>query len=142
MKLLIRWGALAASFWIATALIPGIDVKGGFTTYLWVALLFGLINSILGGLVKLLTLPAVILSFGLFLIVVNASMLMLTAQWSDKLDVTNFWSAVLASLVISVMTRVLGGRRKLSRTEIVILGFNRRSCRIISALCPGSSNRE
>ena len=51
MKLLIRWGALAASFWIATALIPGIDVLGGFTTYLWVALLFGLINSILGGLI-------------------------------------------------------------------------------------------
>jgi len=112
MNLLIRWGALAASFWVATALIPGIDVIGGFTTYLWVALLFGLINSILGGLVKLLTLPAVILTFGLFLIVVNASMLMLTAEWSDKLDVTNFWSAVLASLVISVMTRVLGGISK------------------------------
>ena len=36
MNLLIRWGALAASFWVATALIPGIDVLGGFTTYLWV----------------------------------------------------------------------------------------------------------
>ena len=112
MNLLIRWGALAASFWVATALIPGIEVLGGFTTYLWVALLFGLINSILGGLVKLLTLPAVILSFGLFLIVVNASMLLLTAQWSAKLNVTNFWSAVLASLVISVVTRVLGGLSK------------------------------
>jgi putative membrane protein len=112
MNLLIRWGALAASFWVATALIPGIDVIGGFTTYLWVALMFGFINSILGGLIKLLTLPAVILTFGLFLIVVNASMLMLTAEWSDKLDVTNFWSAVLASLVISVMTRILGGISK------------------------------
>lgn len=112
MNLLIRWGALAASFWIATALIPGIDVIGGFTTYLWVALLFGLINSILGSLIKLLTLPAVILTFGLFLIVVNASMLMLTAEWSEKLVVTNFWSAVLASLVISIMTRVLGGFSK------------------------------
>jgi putative membrane protein len=112
MRLLIRWGALAASFWVATALIPGIDVLGGFTTYLWVALLFGLVNSILGGLVKLLTLPAVILTFGLFLIVVNASMLLLTAEWSDKLDVDGFWPAVLASLVISVMTRVLGGISK------------------------------
>jgi putative membrane protein len=112
MNLLIRWGALAASFWVATALIPGIDVIGGFTTYLWVALLFGLINSILGSIIKLLTLPAVILTFGLFLIVVNASMLMLTAEWSEKLDVTNFWSAVFASLVISVMTRILGGISK------------------------------
>jgi hypothetical protein len=48
MKLLVRWGALALSFWVATALIPGIDVKGGFTTYLWVALLFGLLNATLG----------------------------------------------------------------------------------------------
>ena len=112
MNLLIRWGALAASFWVATALIPGIEVLGGFTTYLWVALLFGLINSILGGLVKLLTLPAVILTFGLFLIVVNASMLLLTARWSEKLNVTNFWSAILASIVISVITRLLGGLSK------------------------------
>ena len=57
MKLLVRWGALSASFWVATAFIPGIDVKGGFTTYLWVALLFGLLNATLGSLLKLLTLP-------------------------------------------------------------------------------------
>lgn len=112
MNLLIRWVALAASFWIATVLIPGISIKGGFTTYLWVALLFGLINSILGGLIKILTLPAVILTFGLFLIVINASMLLLTAEWSDKLDVDGFWPAILASLVISLVTRILGGLSK------------------------------
>ena len=80
MKLLVRWAALAFSFWVATALIPGIDVKGGFTTYLWVALLFGLLNATLGSLLKLLTLPAVILTLGLFLVVVNAAMLMLVAR--------------------------------------------------------------
>lgn len=112
MKLLLRWAALALSFWVATALIPGIDVKGGFTTYLWVALLFGLLNATLGSFLKLLTLPAVILTLGLFLIVVNAAILMLVARWSDKLDVTNFWSAVLAALVISVITRLVSGATK------------------------------
>ena len=112
MKLLLRWAALALSFWVATALIPGIDVKGGFTTYLWVALLFGLLNATLGSFLKLLTLPAVILTLGLFLIVVNAAILMLVARWSDKLDVTNFWSAVLAALVISVVTRLVSGATK------------------------------
>ncbi|MCX6442765.1 MAG: phage holin family protein [Actinobacteria bacterium] len=107
MKLLVRWAALAVSFWVATALIPGIDVKGGFTTYLWVALLFGALNATLGSLLKLLTLPAVILTLGLFLIVVNASMLMLVARWSDKLDVTNFWSAIFAAIIISVITRLV-----------------------------------
>ena len=112
MKLLLRWAALALSFWVATALIPGIEVKGGFTTYLWVALLFGLLNATLGSLLKLLTLPAVILTLGLFLVVVNAAILMLVARWSDKLDVTNFWSAVLAALIISVVTRLVSGVTK------------------------------
>ena len=107
MKLLVRWAALALSFWVATALIPGIDVKGGFTTYLWVALLFGLLNTTLGSLLKLLTLPAVILTLGLFLVVVNAAMLMLVARWSESLDVNNFWSAVFAAIVISVVTKVV-----------------------------------
>jgi putative membrane protein len=112
MKLILRWAALALSFWVATALIPGINVLGGFTTYLWVALLFGLLNATLGSFLKLLTLPAVILTLGLFLVVVNAAILMLVARWSDKLDVTNFWSAVLAALVISVVTRLVSGVTK------------------------------
>lgn len=112
MKLLLRWAALALSFWVATALIPGIDVKGGFTTYLWVALLFGLLNATLGSVLKVLTLPAVIVTLGLFLVVVNASILMLVARWSDKLDVNNFWSAIFAALVISVVTRFVSGVTK------------------------------
>ena len=107
MKLLVRWAALALSFWVATALIPGIDVEGGFTTYLWVALLFGLLNATLGSLLKLLTLPAVILTLGLFLVVVNAAMLMLVSRWSEKLEVENFWSAIFAAIIISVITRLV-----------------------------------
>jgi len=105
MKLLVRWGALTASFWVATALIPGIDVKGGLTTYIWVALLFGLLNATLGSLLKLLTLPAVILTLGLFLVVVNAAILILVARWS-------FWSAIFTAIVISVITRLVSGFTK------------------------------
>ncbi len=107
MKLLVRWAALSLSFWVATALIPGIDVEGGFTTYLWVALLFGLLNATLGSLLKLLTFPAVILTLGLFLVVVNAAMLMLVSRWSEKLEVENFWAAIFAAIVISVITRLV-----------------------------------
>ena len=115
MKLLLRWGALALSFWVATAIIPGIDVMGGFTTYLWVALLFGLLNATLGSFLKLLTLPAVILTLGLFLVVVNAAMLMLVSRWSEKLEVESFWSAILAAIVISLITRIVSkaGKRAL-----------------------------
>jgi putative membrane protein len=102
MRLLIRLIASALAFWAATALISGIKVNGGAWTYLWVALLFGLINGLIGSLIKLFTLPAILLTFGLFSFVINAAMLMLTARWSERLDVTNFWSALGASLIISV----------------------------------------
>lgn len=108
MKLLARWVALAASFWVATLIVPGIQIDGGFRTYLWVALLFGLINALLGSIIRLLTLPITLISFGLFLVIINAAMLQLTARWSDKLAIDNFWSAIFASLIISAVTGLLG----------------------------------
>ena len=111
--LLIRWAVLAFSMWIATLIVPGITVDGGVGTYLWVALLFGLINSIFGSIIKVLTFPVSIVTFGLFLFVVNAAMLLLTARWSEKLEVTGFWSALLASLIISVITTLFKSTKKL-----------------------------
>ncbi len=88
-------------------LVSGIKIDGGFTTYLWVALLFGLINAIIGGLIKLVTFPISILSFGLFIFVINAAMLQLTDRWSDKLSIDNFWSAIFASIIISLISGAL-----------------------------------
>ena len=107
MRLILRLVTGALAFWAATYLISGITIIGGAKTYLWVAFLFGLINGLLGSLVKLLTLPAILLSLGLFSFVINAAMLMLTARWSDRLDINNFWSALVASLIISIVTTFL-----------------------------------
>jgi len=106
MKLLVRLIASALAFWAATALISGVTVNGGAWSYLGVALLFGVINGLIGSLIKLFTLPAILLTFGLFSFVINAAMLMLTARWSDRLDVTNFWSALGASLIISISVTI------------------------------------
>jgi len=97
MSLIIRLIAGALAFWAATSLLSGVSVNGGAWSYLWVALLFGLINGILGSIVKLLTLP----------LVINAAMLMLTARWSDRLAVADFWSALWASLIISLITTII-----------------------------------
>jgi putative membrane protein len=114
VNLLIRWAVLAFSMWIATLVVPGITVDGGVATYLWVALLFGLINSFFGSIIKVLTFPVSIVTFGLFLFVVNAAMLSLTARWSEKLEVTGFWSALFASLIISVITTLFKSTKKLA----------------------------
>ena len=115
MKLIVRLIANALAFWAATSLVSGVTVNGGAWTYLWVALLFGLINGLIGSLLKLFTLPAILLTFGLFTFVINAAMLMLTARWSEKLDVTNFWSALWASLIISIVSTLINS---VFRTQI------------------------
>jgi putative membrane protein len=102
VKLILRLVTGALAFWAATSLISGITIIGGAKTYLWVAFLFGLINGLLGSLVKLLTLPAILLSLGLFSFFINAAMLMLAASWSDRLDINNFWSALADSMIISI----------------------------------------
>ena len=107
MSLIIRLIAGALAFWATTSLLSGVSVNGGAWSYLWVALLFGLINGILGSIVKLLTLPAILITLGLFSLVINAAMLMLTARWSDRLDVADFWSALWASLIISLITTII-----------------------------------
>ncbi|NDE48367.1 MAG: phage holin family protein [Actinobacteria bacterium] len=104
MRLLLRWAVLALSFWITTFIVSGIQIKNGAWNYFWVAALFGIINTVLGSILKLLTLPAVILSFGLFIFVINAAMLMLTDRWSDTVTIDSFGSALLGSLIISLLS--------------------------------------
>lgn len=109
MRLILRWIVLALAIWAATAVVPGITVHGGVRTYLWVALLFGLINAVLGSIVKVLTFPVTLVTFGLFIWVINAAMLELTARWSSKLDIKDFWTALFASLIISIVSSLLRG---------------------------------
>jgi putative membrane protein len=104
--------ALAAAAW----LIDGISVGPGTTgdrvlTLLVVALIFGLVNAIVRPIARLISLPLLILTLGLFTFVVNALMLMLTAWVGDQFDlafeVDGFWSALLGAVVISVVTFVI-----------------------------------
>ena len=104
MKLVARWAILAGAFWLTTFIVDGIQIKNGAWNYFWVAALFALINTFLGSLIKLFTLPAVILTFGLFIFIINTAMLMLTDRWSDVLTIDSFTSALVGSLLISLMS--------------------------------------
>ena len=73
-------------------------------TYLWVALLFALVNSIIGPIVRLLALPFVILTLGLFLLVINAAMLGLTAALSDRFTVDGFLAALFGGFLIALFS--------------------------------------
>jgi putative membrane protein len=105
--ILIRWAVLAVAIAVTTKLLSGIDVSGGFWGYVWVAALFGIINALLGPILHLLALPLTVLTLGLFALVVNAALLGITAGLSDALSVDGFWTAVVAALIITVVSAVL-----------------------------------
>ena len=106
-KLLIKWAVLTLAVWVAAYVVPGVDVNGGVLTYVWVALLFGLVNAFLGPILRLVTLPFTLITLGLFSLVVNGILVAITAGLSSKLDVGGFFSAFLAALVISLISTVL-----------------------------------
>lgn len=106
-QLIVVWAVVAASIWGAAALIPSVDFDGGLLALLGLALLFGLVNALVGPILRLVSLPLTMLTFGLFALVVNAALLGITAGLSDSLDVGGFFSAVVAAIVISLLTGVL-----------------------------------
>ncbi len=107
MRLIIRILVNAAALWVAAKIVAGIDLTGNIWGILLVALIFGVVNAIIKPIVKLLSLPALILSLGLFTLVINAAMLALTAAVTDNLSVDGFLPALLGALVISVVSAVL-----------------------------------
>ena len=103
---------LAAAFYGLTyfEVLPGLTVDpneqgplGEFGTYLWIGLIFGLVNAVVGPILRLLSLPFVVLTLGLFLLVVNAALLGLTALITDRLQVDGFITAVLGGLILAVV---------------------------------------
>ena len=107
-QLIFVWMATAVALAVAAALIPSVDIDGGVGTMLWVALLFGLVNGLIGPLLRLISLPLTLVTFGLFGLVINGALLALTAGLSDALDVGGFLATIVAAVIISVVTAVLG----------------------------------
>ncbi|MHB0858959.1 MAG: phage holin family protein [Anaerolineae bacterium] len=121
-RLLLRWIINAAAVYAAIFLVPGISADNGVSVYLWVALILGLVNALIAPLLKLLTCPLILLTLGLFTLVINALMLLLAASIARTLGigffVADFWSALIGAIVIgvvsfglSVLTGVQGDRR-------------------------------
>ena len=105
--LLVRWLVLALAIGIVAALVPDVEITGGVLGVAWVAALFGLVNAIIGPVLRLLTLPLTLLTFGLFALVVNGLLLAITAWLTDLLTVGGFLTALWAALLISMLTAVL-----------------------------------
>jgi putative membrane protein len=118
---ILRLLIVALGLWLASELVPGIEVKGA-GTLLGAALLLGIVNAVVRPVLIILTLPATVFTLGLFLLVINAAMLGLVAWMFDNFTIAGFWPALFGAIVVSVTgwlaSYFIGPR---GRVEIIIM---------------------
>ncbi len=110
MRFLLHLVVTAVAFWVATRLVSGLSYEGPLPGLLLVALLFGVVNAVLGSILRLLALPVTLLTLGLFALIINAILLWVTGAAARSLGlglrVDGFVPAFLGALVIG-LTRVV-----------------------------------
>ena len=111
MPFLVRLLVNAAALWVATQVVYGVTFDGGPLPMLGVALVFGVVNALLRPVAKILTFPIIIVTLGIFALVINGLMLWLTSSLSSALGlgfhVSGFWAAFWGAIVVSLVSLVL-----------------------------------
>jgi len=111
-RILANAAGLAVAAWLLDDMrVDGADWQAKLPQLLLTAVIFALVTSFVGPVVKLMSLPFIILTLGLFLLVINTLMLLLTGWIAEKADVgfyvEGFWTALVASIVITIVTSVV-----------------------------------
>ena len=110
-KFILRWVINAVALFLAVYLVPGVNLQGGWVSIIWLALIFGLINAFLRPLLKLLTCPLIILTLGLFTLLINTFLFWLTSQVGQAFGIgftiNGFWPAFFGGLVVTVVSVIL-----------------------------------
>jgi putative membrane protein len=90
-KVLMRWFIASLALYVAVQIVPGISYEGGWTTLAAMALIFGLVNAFIRPILSVLSCPLIILTMGVFLLVINGAMLLLASRLA-------FWGALVVSM--------------------------------------------
>jgi len=110
-RLILRWAINAVALWVAITFIPGIHAQGGWISLLGLALIFGFVNALFRPLLKFLTCPLIILTLGLFILLINTLLFWLSGligqYFGIGFTVDGFWPAFFGSLVVSIVSMVL-----------------------------------
>jgi putative membrane protein len=119
MSFLIRVLVNGVALWVAASLVQGIHLadnpastSNDLVTILWVAVIFGLLNALIKPILTILSLPVIILTLGLFTLIVNAAMLELTSWFAGVFNLDFhvdqfFWAAVLGAIIITIVSMIL-----------------------------------
>lgn len=110
-KFILRWAINAIAIFLAIRFVPGISLQSGWVSVIWLALIFGLVNAFLRPLLKLLTCPLIILTLGLFTLLINTFLFWLTGQigqfFGIGITMDGFLPAFLGGLVVTIVSVVL-----------------------------------
>lgn len=112
-KFILRWAINAVALYLAVLLLPGIGLASEPTSIIWLALIFGLVNALVRPLISILTCPLIILTLGLFTLVINTFMFWLTSVIGQSFGIALtiadpvWWNAFLGGLVVSIVSVVL-----------------------------------
>jgi len=112
-KFIPRWAINAVALYLAVLILPGIDLASKSSSIIWLALIFGLVNALVRPLISILTCPLIILTLGLFTLVINTIMFWLTSVIGQSfglvLTISDpvWWNAFLGGLVVSIVSVVL-----------------------------------
>lgn len=115
-RFLVRWLVSSLGLWIAAGLLDSINYGGRWQVIVIAGLILAIVNSIIRPVVVLLSLPAILFTLGLFMVVINALMVLLVAWLYGPFEITGFWTALLAGMIIGLVnylvSAVLGSVKK------------------------------
>ena len=103
--IVLRMLIIMLGLYLASTLVPGVSISGGWTL-IFAAILLSLVNAVIRPLAWLLTLPITIVTLGLFILVLNAAMFALVAAALDEFSVTGFWPALFGALIVSITSTI------------------------------------
>jgi putative membrane protein len=106
MKLLLKLLVSSLAVFFSAYILPGVELEG-YPTALVVALILGALNAFLKPLLVMLTIPVTMITFGFFLLVINAFMIMITDSLLEGFAVKGFWTALLFSIIVTIATAFL-----------------------------------
>ena len=108
LRLLLQIAINAIAIWAAAEIVPGVVFASNYwLAFLWVGAVFGLVNFLLRPILTFFSIPFIVVTLGLFMLVINAALLGVTAALLDVLSVSGFWAAVFGGLVISIVAWML-----------------------------------
>ena len=112
-RFIIRWTINAVALYLAILLVPGIILQDSWLSVIWLALIFGLVNALVRPLIKMLTCPLIILTLGLFTLLINSFLFWLTSVIGQSFGFglyiapSIFWNSLLGGVVVSIVSIIL-----------------------------------